>query len=470
MPTLPRLAALALAVVVPTAALAQPAAPGTAARRPAPAAATTPAKAPTLKLPTLEQWTLANGLRVAYLRHDAAPVVAVEVWYRAGSKDEPRDRKGSAHMFEHMMFKGTQRVRPEEHARFIGRVGGDANAQTTEDATAYTQVVPAGELDFVLSLEAERMRNLLFRDDMIATEREVVKEEIRRQDNDPIAQGLLRFLQIAFAKHPYAWTAGGTIADLDRTTAADLRTFYDAYYQPGNALVVVVGSPAAAEVKAAVERHFGAIPGGPPPPRPADAAPEPEQTAPRREVVDPGQIGIVLVGWKIPEAKHVDVYALQLLSLVMGAGESSRLRQRIKAPDPKAKRPLGVEAAAPILVREHPGLFLALAVFRDADGAPAIEAAIADEVAKIAAKPPAADELRKVKNQVLSSFVFGLQSPRGLAAQIGQSWILTGDPGQFLRDVDAIEQVTAADLARVAKTYLTPARATTVVVPVRSTP
>lgn len=465
MPTSTRLAALALALAVPAAALAQPA---PAARRPAPPAA---AKPSALKLPTLEQWTLPNGLRVAYLRHDAAPVVAVEVWYHAGSKDEPRDRRGSAHMFEHMMFKGTKRVRPEAHARFISRVGGDANAHTSEDATAYVQVVPAGELDFVLSLEAERMRNLLFRDDMIATEREVVKEEIRRQENDPIAQGLLRFLQIAFVKHPYSWTAGGTIADLDRTTADDLRAFYDAYYQPGNALVVVVGAVPADEVKAAVARHFGAIPAAAAAaPRPATAAAEPEQTSPRREVVEPGQIGIVFTGWKIPEANHPDVYALQLLSLVMGAGESSRLRQRIKAIDPKRKQPLGVEAAAPILVREHPGLFLALAVFRDVDGAEPIEAAIADELAKIAAKPPTADELRKAKNQVQSSFVFGLQSPLGLAEQIGQSWILTGDPGQFLRDVDAIEQVTPADLARVAKTYLTPARATTVVVPVRSTP
>ena len=154
----------------------------------------------------------------------------------------------------------------------------------------------------------------------------------------------------------------------------------------------------------------------------------------------------------------------------MGAGDSARLRQRIKAADPKTKQPLGVEPASPTLLREDPGLFLAIGVYRDPAGAAPIEAAINDELAKLIAKPPAADELRKAKNQVLSAFVFGLDSPLGLAEQIGQSWILTGDPGQFLRDVDAIERVTAADLARVAKTYLTPERATVVVVPPRSAP
>jgi len=481
--SLQRPAALLLAAVftttLPLVAGAQPAAPTApkpAAAKPAPAsqaaapAATKPAQPGALKLPTLEQFSLENGLKVAYMRYDGAPVVAVEVWYHVGSKDEPRDRRGSAHMFEHMMFKGTERIRPEEYARFIARVGGDANAHTSEDATAYLQVVPAEQLDFVLQLEAERMRGLLFREDMIATEREVVKEEIRQQENDPISKGLLRFLEIAFVKHPYSWTAGGTMADLDRTKSADLRTFYDTYYQPSNALLVVVGAVGLPEVRAAVESRFGGIPAGPVPPRPADANPEPEQTKQRREVVEPGQVGIVFTGWKIPAAKHADVYALQVLSLVMGAGDSARLRQRIKNPDPKTKKELGVEAATPVLVREHPGLFIAIGVYRDPAGTAPVEAAIFDEMAKIAAKPPSAAEVRKAKNQVLSSFVFGLDSAIGLAEQIGQSWILTGDAGQFLRDVDAIEQVTPADVARVAKTYLTPERATIVVVPPRSAP
>jgi len=159
-------------------------------------------------LPKIETFALSNGLQVAVLPTDAAPVVAVQVWYRAGSKDEPRNRRGSAHMFEHMMFKGTKHVRAEAHAQYINGIGGYVNAQTDEDATHYINTLPADYLDFAIQLEAERMRNLMFRPEMIATEREVVKEEIRQQENSPIAKGFLRFLEVAFAKQAPAVVYG----------------------------------------------------------------------------------------------------------------------------------------------------------------------------------------------------------------------------------------------------------------------
>jgi zinc protease len=427
----------------------------------------TRASARPLKLPSLDTFTLANGLQVAYLRVDTAPVVSVQVWYRAGSKDEARDRRGSAHMFEHMMFKGTERVPPEEHARHVNRLGGYVNAATNEDATWYFQTLPADYLDFAVELEAERMRRLVFRPEMVATEREVVKEEIRQQENNPIARGFLRFLAIAYRQHPYAWTAGGTITDLDATTIEDLRRFYDTYYQPNNALLVVVGAVTLDQVKASAEKHFGAIPAGAAPPRPADASPEPAQREARREVVEPGQIGLALVGWKIPEARHADIYALQVASLILGAGESARLRQRIQRIDPKSKRPLGVDGGAQVLIREHPGLFAALGAFLDPAAIEAVEKAIFDEVALLASKGPSANELRQAKNQIQAGFVFGLESAAGLANQVGLSWILTGDPGQFVRDLDELEKVSAADVKRVVKTYLGRPQSTTVIIPPR---
>ncbi|MCA9674059.1 MAG: insulinase family protein [Myxococcales bacterium] len=454
-------------------AVAQPAEKAPPAAKPAAKAkaAAKPAKGKQgLKLPELEQFTLDNGLQVAFMHVDAAPVVSVQVWYHVGSKDEPRNRRGSAHMFEHMMFKGTQHVPPEEHARDINKVGGYVNAGTMEDATFYYETLPADYLDFAVQLEAERMRNLLFRDDMIKTEREVVKEEIRQQENSPLAKGFLRFLEIAYTKHPYSWTAGGTIADLDATTADDLEKFYDTYYQPNNALLVVVGNVTLDQVKATADKHFGAIAKAAAPPRPADAAPEPAQTEQRREVVEAGQIGLTLIGYHIPEAKAVDVYALQLASQILGDGESSRLKQRIKAVDKKTKRPLGLEAGSQVMIKEDPGLMVLLGVYLDPAAADPIEAAILDEVAKLAAKGPSADELRKAKNQMQSGFVFGLDSADGIAQQIGQSWILTGDAGQFLRDLDEIEKVTTDDIKRVAKTYLAPTQATIVVIPPKGAP
>ena len=404
-------------------------------------------------------------MRVAFLRIDAAPVVAVQVWYHAGSKDEPRDRRGSAHMFEHMMFKGTQHVRSEAHAQDINGVGGYSNAQTDEDATHYIDTLPSDYLDFAVQLEAERMRNLLFRKDMIDGERQVVEEEIRRQENSPIAKGFMRFLAIAFTKHPYAWTAGGNIKDLDATTPEDLKKFYDAYYEPNNAMLVVVGKTTTDQVKASAQKWFGAIAKAAEPPRPSQAAQEPEQTQQRREVVEPGQVGISMIGWHIPPAKDKDVYALQVASIILGAGDSSRIKVRIKAIDPKTKRALALDGGIEAIVREDPGMIVALGAYLDQAQADPVEAAILDEVAKLGAKGPTNDELRKAKNQVQSGFVFSLEHVQGLAEAIGRSWILTGDPTQFTRDVDEIEKVTAADVARVVKTYMVPNRATIVAIP-----
>src|SRR6188472_3114119 len=234
-------------------------------------------------MPKVETFELSNGLKVAVLQVDSAPVVAVQVWYHAGSKDEPRDRRGSAHMFEHIMFKGTEHVRAEAHAQFLNGLGGYVNAATDEDATHYIDILPSSYLDFALQLEAERMRNLLFRKEIIDVEREVVKEEIRQQENNPALRGVLRFLEIAFTKHPYAWTAGGNLKDLDATTPADLKQFYDRYYQPNNAMLVVVGKASLDQVKASAEKWFGAIPKAGDPPRPSKDAQEPAQTSTRRE-------------------------------------------------------------------------------------------------------------------------------------------------------------------------------------------
>jgi zinc protease len=414
-------------------------------------------------MPKVETFELENGLKVAFLQVDSAPVVAVQVWYHAGSKDEPRDRRGSAHMFEHMMFKGTEHVRPEAHAQFLNGVGGYVNAQTDEDATHYIDTVPADYLDFAVELEAERMRNLMFRPDMIATEKEVVKEEIRQQENSPVAKGFLRFLDIAYTKHPYAWTAGGTIKDLDQTTPGDLEKFYDAYYQPNNAMLVVVGKTTLDQVKASAEKWFGKIPKGAAPPRPAAKEQEPLQTAQRKETVEPGQIGLTLIGWHIPAAKDKDVYPLQVASIMLGAGDSSRIKVRLKGD--KTHPAIALEGAMEALVREDPGMTIALGAYLDASKEKPVEDAIFDEVKKLGDKGPAGDELRKAKNQVQSGFVFSLEHAQGLAEAIGRSWILTGDPTQFMRDVDEIEKVTGADVQRVVKQYLGADRATVVIIP-----
>jgi zinc protease len=395
----------------------------------------------------------------------------VQIWYHAGSKDERRDRRGSAHMFEHMMFKGTTHVRPDSHAQSVSGLGGYVNAATDEDATHYVNTLPAEYMDYAVRLEAERMRNLLFRASMIDAEREVLQEELREQDASPLAKGLQGCLAVAYQKHPYAWTANGDAKELAAISADDLKKFYDAYYQPNNALLVVAGKVAVAEVKASAQKWFSAIPKASEPPRPAAQAQEPAQTSRRREVAAPGQVGQVgmtLVGWHIPPAKDKDTYALQLASIVLGGGDSSRLKLRLKTADPKTKRALAFEAGMDAITREDPGMAIAIGAYGDPAQADAVEAAIFDEVAKLAAKGPTGDELRRAKNQVQSGLVFSLESAQGLGEAIGRSWILTGNPGSFLRDPGEIEKVSVADVQRVAKQYLSTDRATVVVFPLKA--
>jgi zinc protease len=243
------------------------------------------------KLPPVETFALSNGLQIAVLRSETAPTVSVQVWYHAGSKDEPRDHRGTAHMFEHLMFKGSEHLRPDAQTLYVNALGGYVNAATDEDATHFVNALPAEYLDFAVQLEAERMRNLRLTKPIVDGERAVVEGEIRQQSDSPFAQGLLRFLSIGYAKHPYAWTASGNAKELDATSPDDLQKFYDAYYQPNNALLVVVGKVTTADVKASAEKWFGPIARGADPPRPAAASQEPAQTARRREVAPPGVVG-----------------------------------------------------------------------------------------------------------------------------------------------------------------------------------
>jgi zinc protease len=368
-------------------------------------------------------------------------------------------------MFEHMMFKGTARVRPDGQTMALNALGGYGNAATDEDATHYSDTVPVAYLDYAVQLEAERMRNLLFRKPMIDVEREVVKDEIRQQEQSPLAQGLLRCLAVEFLRHPYAWTAAGTVKDLDQTTPEDLKKFYDTYYQPNNAMVVVVGKVATADVKASVEKWFGQIPKAGDPPRPAAAVQEPEQTARRRSVVEPGVFGLTMIGWHLPPGKSKDLYALQIASLVLGGGDASRLKVRLKSSDARTGQPLAVDAGTEMVIHEDPGVAIALGAYIDPSQGDAIEAAIFDEVGKLAAKGPSPDELRRARTQLQTGYTFSLESSQGLAEAIGRAWILTGDPAGFARDVDALENVSVADVQRVARQYLTTDHATIVVIP-----
>jgi zinc protease len=428
---------------------------------PALAAAKPDTPSVTAHLPAVETWTLDNGLQVAYLGVSQAPVVTVQVWYHVGSKDENPARTGSAHMFEHMLFKGTTHVPPEEHARHLDRLGGSVNAGTTQDLTFYFNSVPSEYASFVCQLEAERMRNLLIREPMVASEREVVKEELRvREENNPGGKALKAFFDVAYQKHPYKWMPIGTKEHLDAIKVADLQQFYDTYYQPNNALLVIVGDIDRAGAEACAKDWFGPIPRGPEPPRPAAAAVEPEQTGVRRAEVEPAQVGFVAGGYKIPGAAHPDTVTLEVLAAILAGGDSSRLHKRMVVDEG-----ISVGAGGELFRLEHPGLFFAYAAYVQPAAGPKVEAVLREEIAKVRDAGVSERELQKAKNQLVAGFVFGLESAVGLAMQIGYSWVNSGDPSFFLKNVAAYQAVTAADVQRVAAKYLTDDRLTLIVMP-----
>jgi zinc protease len=407
----------------------------------------------------IKSWSLPNGLEVLFLADHKAPIATVQVFYHVGSKDEHVGIRGVAHMFEHMMFKGSAHVPPEEHDRLLKEVGGQVNAYTTEDLTAYHDTVPPSYVGFALELEAERMRNLKLFQVTIDSERKVVEEEKRlRVDNDPIGKALERFRALAYAKHPYNWTAIGTIEDLDKVTPADCQRFYDTYYQPNNATLIVVGDVDEAAVRKLVERHFGPIARGPTPPR--AYTPEPPQTAMRSASLRiEVQIPVVVGGYHVPRAADPDMAPLEVLAAVLSAGDSSRLTQRLVRRDHLAIAAGGVTEAL-----EDPGLFIVYAAYLpDRDGRK-VEAAITEEIGRVRDQPITRDELDKAKNQLAAGFVFGLQTVDGIAGELGRAEYVEDDWHRFVDRGNRYLSVTAGDVQRVARKYLVDTNLTRVTV------
>ncbi|HXU62586.1 MAG TPA: pitrilysin family protein, partial [Polyangia bacterium] len=340
-------------------------------------------------------------------------------------------------------------VPPEEHARLLKEVGGSVNAFTTEDVTAYHETVPPSYVGFALQLEAERMRNLKLFPTTIDSERHVVEEEKRlRVDNDPVGKAIERFRALAYTHHPYNWTAIGTIEDLEKVTPADCQRFYDTYYQPNNATLIIVGDLDEQTARKLVDQHFGPIPRGP---QPARAYPtEPPQTQPRTETMQiEVQIPVIVGGYHIPRAADSDIPALEVLATILSSGDSSRLTQRLVRRDHLAIAAGGVTEAM-----EDPGLFIVYAAYLpDKDGSK-VQAALSEEIARVRETPVAADELEKAKNTLSASFIFGLETVDGIAQRLGLAQYVEGDWHRFIEGASRYLAVTGDDVQRVAKKYL----------------
>jgi zinc protease len=406
---------------------------------------------PKTVLPEVKRWTLPNGLQVIFLPDHKAPVVAAQVFYHVGGKDEPADKRGIAHMFEHMMFKGSKHVPPEQHARFIDAVGGEENAFTTDDLTAYHETIPPSALDFSLKLEAERMRNLLLTQKTIDSEREVVKEELRmRLENSPVMQALDKVLHLAYEKHPYRQSPIGEKKMLDTVTVEDCKKFYTTFYQPNNATLIVVGDTDEPTLRRLTDEYFGPIPHGPEIKRPQVV--EPPQTKAREATLTmPVQVPVVIGAYHLPSGHDDDQYALAVLQQVLSAGESSRMYRRLVRKDR-----LAVAAGGFVFDREDPGIFITYAAFLPTSDAKKVKAALDDEIGRVSAELLDPKELAKAKNQLASRATFRREKAAELATQIGQDQVVVGDPLHTFSAPARYQAVTAEEVLRVAKKYLRP--------------
>ncbi|MEZ5318228.1 MAG: pitrilysin family protein [Vicinamibacterales bacterium] len=394
--------------------------------------------------------TLANGLQVVFLEDHSTPIVHASLWYHVGSKDEKPGRTGFAHLFEHLMFKGSKNVRPDQHPSWITSVGGQANAYTEEDATVYWETVPAQYLPLVLWLEADRMGSLEVSEDKFLAEREVVKEERRmRYENQPFGRLPEIIYDHAFTTHPYKHQTIGSMEDLEAASIDDVRGFYETYYVPNNATLTLAGDFDTAQAQALVERYFGRVPRGEPVPR--DIPKEPPHTGEERFTVnETWPLPAVVVSYHIPYDGHPDSYPLHILGKILSDGDSSRIYRSLVY-----EKELALAAFGQANLIEHPNLFYAVAIVQPPNTPDAVLRALQAELDRVKTEGVTAGELNRAKRQFARDYIFGRETVQQKALQLAHAVVIHDDITTADGEFDLFQDITLEDVQRVARTYFT---------------
>src|ERR1700677_282488 len=401
--------------------------------------------------------TLPNGLQVILLEDHEVPIINLQVWYHVGGKDERPGRTGFAHLFEHLMFKGSAHVPAEEHSRIIEAVGGFDNAETSDDTTNFFETFPSNYLERVLWLEADRMGSLNVSDENFKSEREVVKEERRvRIENQPYGYLQEDLRAAAFTVHGYHHTPIGSMADLDKATVQDVRDFFNTFYKPNNATLVIVGEFDSTQALAWANKYFDGIPASAKP-IPRLNNPEPPQTAERvaRKSYSNTPLPAVVIGYKIPARYTPDSYALDLASNILTGGESSLLYQSLVYKDQ-----IAVQTAGYGDFSEDPNLFWAFAIMNPGHSPEDGEKALWSILDGLKTQPVTASELQKAKNQEISGFILGRDTDEEKAVALAGATLIGKDPDLVNTELERYLKVTPEDIERVAKEYFVSQRAT----------
>lgn len=396
--------------------------------------------------------TLANGLKVVLHEDHSTPIIHAELWYHVGSKNEKPGRTGFAHLFEHMMFKGSKNVEPEAHPSWISSVGGQANATTNEDATIYWQTFPAQYLPLVLWLEADRMATLRIDEAVFKNEREVVKEERRmRVDNQPYGRLNEIVYDQAFTVHPYKHPTIGSMEDLNAASIEDVRDFFHTYYVPNNATLVLAGDFDSKEALALVERYLGRVPKSDAP-VPRDIPKEPPQTKERRvRLEESWPLPAVVVAHHITFDGHPDSYPLHIASKVLSDGQSSRIYRQLVY-----EQRVALAASGGGNIIEHPNLFFAVAIVQPGKTPEQAADALIAELDKLRKEPITAAELQQAKNQFARDYIFSRESVADKARTLAHAAVIHDDIKTADAEFDIFMNITQEDVQRVAQKYFTP--------------
>lgn len=409
------------------------------------------------------EYTLDNGLKMLFLEEHKAPVAVFQIWYKVGSRNERPGNTGMSHLLEHMMFKGTEKHGPKTFSQTVQRNGGNDNAFTSNDYTAYFETFSSDRIWLSLDLESDRMRELLLDPKEFSSEREVVKEERRlNHEDDPESAMFEKMMEVAFLNHPYRIPTIGWMNDLTNMKLEDLKAHYDAYYLPNNATIVVVGDFESEKMLSEIKKYFGNIPKGPGPPKMAVV--EPEQKGERRLYFKKeAELPVIIAGYHVPNLTDQDSYPLSVLELILSGGKSSRLYKSLVY-----EKQIALYAGGDYsLVSTDPNMFYLFAASMPEKPVEDVEKALYAEMDRFKNEPVSETELTKAGNQIEASFILGQDSNFNRAMLLGQyetvaSWKLLD------KYIDGIRKVTAEDVMRVAKKYFSEDNRTVgVLVPVK---
>jgi zinc protease len=402
---------------------------------------------------------LSNGLRLIVAEDHIAPVFSIAVVYNVGSRDERKGRTGFAHLFEHMMFKGSENVGPGEHFYTIFSNGGTMNGTTNKERTLYFETMPANQLEAGMFLEADRMRSLAIVKENLDNQRQAVQEE-RRQglDNQPYGRTNEAVDDLAFDNPAYKHSVIGSMDDLTAASTQDVASFFQTYYAPNNAIIAVTGDVTTAAVRAFARKYFESIPAQPAPPA-VDITQAPQQGERRLSLPDPlARLPRLDLSYRIPSDLSPDGDAVDMLSFVLANGRSSRLYESIVR-----QKQLAVNVGAFAPNSRGPRLLRIIATPTPGKPVEDLEAAIDAEVERIKDSPIAGWELDKARNIARRQMVGNLGSSLSRAVQLAENALVFNDPGRINSDYERLAKVTTADLQRVATQYLTRDNRTVVV-------